>query len=612
MEGNKKELLGNKRDRFILAVFLLFGISVIFRFLMADYFHVISVYPDEQRYYAYAEGIATGRGISIHNVAMPFQKILYSVLLAPAFILKDRTMQMHLIALINAVIVSMSVFPAYFLAKRHITDRKYQLLSCGLTLILSDLAYSMFYMSEVCFLGLGIWGVLYADILLSETSGHSCGKSAFFGFLLYLLYLCKEVALVFLLAYLFEQVLRFLRKESGEKRKGIIWESMLVVGVFSLCFVLMKLTIFSGMGNSYHQTDLSIFNEPARIKYMIECFFNYFVYAVLACGFFPMVLPLVEYFKLPKQIQVLYRYLMELLALSSAVTAFTIRAREDYDFGVAYTRADLRYITYLWAPLIIVLFAVLTKNTKMKIRHCVEVIIIGCGIAFVFRGIAEISALDEMILKYLISMDQSNMLSVRIGIALAVVIGVCLLLKNRRALLLVFSLVFICLQLWNTSIVSVLAADTNRVSSEELQNTEETADFINAHSKETFLLVGDVMENDRITQLRDTYLNLPNVYATSCQVLLLVQEEAGTNLDSKKLMTDFWPGAAAYTLKEVDYILARKDMEIVFESSSCTFDSEVGYYDIYKVTNPKVLPKLKETKAQLEEEQQEYIMERVK
>lgn len=59
----------------ILVVFLLFIISVLVRFFIANRFPLnIQCYPDELRYYHIASSIANGTGISIYNAATDFQK----------------------------------------------------------------------------------------------------------------------------------------------------------------------------------------------------------------------------------------------------------------------------------------------------------------------------------------------------------------------------------------------------------------------------------------------------------------------------------------------------------------------------------------------------------
>ena len=111
-----------KDNRLISYVLFFYIISVIIRYVFADFVKPITIYPDELRYYMIAENLASGRGLEIYNGYAGFQKILYSIILAPVFLIKNRELQGHILALVNCVVMSSAIFPFYLLAKSNYSE----------------------------------------------------------------------------------------------------------------------------------------------------------------------------------------------------------------------------------------------------------------------------------------------------------------------------------------------------------------------------------------------------------------------------------------------------------------------------------------------------------
>lgn len=133
----------------ILVVFLLFIISVLVRFFIANRFPLnIQCYPDELRYYHIASSIANGTGISIYNAATDFQKILYSLFLVPACTTSNISTKISLIFLTNSILMSSGVFFVYYLSKHFIRDNIYKIAICFIYLLFGYMTYTMTFISE--------------------------------------------------------------------------------------------------------------------------------------------------------------------------------------------------------------------------------------------------------------------------------------------------------------------------------------------------------------------------------------------------------------------------------------------------------------------------------
>lgn len=193
-----------QRRREWLVVLAIFALSTLIRFILGDFPRRIRVYYDELLYHMIAENIGTGRGLTLHNLPTNFQKILYSLYLAPVFaITGNKGIQMHLIALFNAVAMSSGVVPVYLMSRDLIKDRKRIFALCVLYTLISDMTYSMTLMSEVTYLPVGLWCIwfFYKIIVFEGSLGRRSLLSVGAGTALFVMYLNKDSAPALLLAY---------------------------------------------------------------------------------------------------------------------------------------------------------------------------------------------------------------------------------------------------------------------------------------------------------------------------------------------------------------------------------------------------------------------------
>ena len=112
----------------ILFIVIGFIFSVVIRYLLTDYPKMIYVYNDELRYYGQAESFITGRGFFIQNALSKYRQILYPMVIAPAFLVGNRLLQMKLISLINCLLLSSTIFPISLICRRFISEEKKRLL----------------------------------------------------------------------------------------------------------------------------------------------------------------------------------------------------------------------------------------------------------------------------------------------------------------------------------------------------------------------------------------------------------------------------------------------------------------------------------------------------
>ena len=190
---------------FVLAI--AFVLSVVIRFHFTNYAKVIAVYPDELRYLGIARNIARGNGLMLHHIASDFQKILYSLMIAPVFLVPTTVhRQIQLIGLLNCIYMSLSMIPVYLLTEEIFEKNRYKkaflVFMPVFILLMPDFAYTMTFMSEVIFMPLSLLFIyLIYKIFSTDRSDIRIGLNVAAGVLLYILYMNKEISLYFLIAY---------------------------------------------------------------------------------------------------------------------------------------------------------------------------------------------------------------------------------------------------------------------------------------------------------------------------------------------------------------------------------------------------------------------------
>ncbi|MBP5565040.1 MAG: hypothetical protein J6X45_04895, partial [Lachnospiraceae bacterium] len=156
--GRTDEKTGKKYEMLILcAVFGLFLAEVLIRFCFADFSKSAHTYRDELRYLQIAKNIFANGSLSVYGARNDYQKILYSLLLTPTYFIKNSIVRIKVIALINSVLVSSSIFPGYLIIKKlSDNNKKLILISLLLLSVFSDMCFSLTFMSENLFLPLGM------------------------------------------------------------------------------------------------------------------------------------------------------------------------------------------------------------------------------------------------------------------------------------------------------------------------------------------------------------------------------------------------------------------------------------------------------------------------
>lgn len=381
----------------------LFIISIIFRFTISNFPKIISIYPDELRYTGIAKNLIHGNGLKIGLLETDYQKILYSLFIAPAYLFKGATTQNVIITLLNSIYMSAAVFPIYFLCKE-VKLTKTSIWGVELLfLVFSDMIYTMTYMSEVIYMPLLMLAIYMTyKIINIPYSKKRVYMSIMTGVVYYFLYLCKEIALGLLIAFVLTEMMYMLKNRSNWKRESIVVFAVAIP--FIILFLLAKFTFFYGMGNSYNQMGITAILSSYNLYYLFYSALYYALCFLIAAGVFPVILPALGYKAYDKEVRKFTLFIFLMAIVSVGVVAYTISVRED--LGKIAPRQHLRYIYPIVFPFLIVMLKGCDSNKdnskKKSLKDLVYIFIIfAILLFFFFAGIGAGPCVDQTPLKYI-------------------------------------------------------------------------------------------------------------------------------------------------------------------------------------------------------------------
>ncbi|MDD6194991.1 MAG: glycosyltransferase family 39 protein [Lachnospiraceae bacterium] len=486
-------------------VFVLFGISIVLRFLLANFYpRTINCYPDEFLYLSLGESIWNNHQLMTYNLPTYFNKIGYSLFLAPAFAITDIKLRGVCIAFVNAVLVSLGVFPVYGLAKSLLRNPKLIILSVVLYMISPTLTYSMTYMSEVLYtpLALMLIYVIYSFFREKEVKKKSI-LLALACLIWVLAFLTKSQAVIFPVAFLLCCLITLLRKEKTKNVRGF-WGIILLF----LVLAVVGAYLMTHINSQYYQLGIDVNILKQKGTYIAFGSLFYLLMIAVAFCVIPMVLPGVEYRKLNSDAKNLYRFLISLILVTVIVVSYMIMAVEDYPSMTP--RAHIRYVEYAFVPFVIVLFHLMEQKESLKRgwRLIAPMIVFSVLLLITVRGFAGQTIDQTMLFYWQVFAENGSVIAPGIArlisgvLSVVAVVFVALYGKNKAAFAKWFAAFLICMCIGNSALSVYVQYKTHTHSEEEMAEMEQMREFVISHASEGFLVLEPVGQDE----LLDTYL----------------------------------------------------------------------------------------------------------
>lgn len=569
---NRKQILIYNVNWEFLVVFLLFAISLLVRFKIADFSKIVSIQPDEFRYYLLAKSFSLGLGMSINGFSTFYQKIFYSLCIAPSFWCENIFLTLTSIAFINSFLISLGIFPLYTLTKKILSNKIYIFLTLLIYIVFSDLSYSMTFMSEVVFLPLSLYFLLIFYNIISLDHNKK-GKYFFLnliaGILNYLLYLTKEISLVFILAYAGVIIFDLIKNKNFKSTKLLGFIIYLLS--FILLFVLFKLTLFLGSGNSYNQQSFDILLKPGRFVFMIYSFFYFLGMTVLSLLFFPIILPILNFKKYDLKDKIFFLFLLNLLILSAGVVAYTISVRED--FGNSSIRFHGRYITYLYLSFILYLFKCFElkfEKYKYNFISIISFLFLSFGFYFanIFNGINIDNSVCHILMFYL-NKPNFNLFSFKVFLLLFLSFSFFLIYFKYNIFPYIFSLLFIVVNIYNNISFYNSYYNSSHLVENKIDDVLEISNFVSLNSDKKFIYLNFDLYYNR-EKIFYSYLKSSTVY--------YLQDYIFYNSKRKALEYD-------YKNTSFDYVISVNDSKALIPKDD--FQEIILYNKLYRILKLK-------------------------
>lgn len=550
-----------------IIVIVLFILSTFIRYIIADFPKRILVYPDELRYYSIANDLYHNIKITIHNLPSNFQKILYSIFLMPAFFFDDVTIRIKAISFINSFIMCSGIFPIFLLGINICKNKANIYYSIILYVLMSEMSYTMTFMSEVAYYPIAIWTIylFYKLLTIDKKDKKKISISIILGVLIYILYLNKEIALSFLVTY--GCYIIGLAIYDHKTIKYNYKNFLLMLVSFSVMFIFGKLTIFKGMGNSYNQMGIEAILSAYNIFYMLYSYFFSLIIVIISFGYFPITYPIIYFNKLEKKHKEFFIFIIGLILVSAGVMAYTISVRED--LGRIGPRQHLRYIGFIF-PVIWLVFLEILDNVEtnlLLIKKMITVTIIYLiTFIFIYNGFTH-AIVDHTSLKYLKIFDHLtltggvNEISFNVGRLVLKIFLSCILLgeililiKNKKLfrntiLIIILSLCFI-----NNSL-SIKENKQNYSITKEQSVQLQTLNTEISGFTGNILFIMETGLFEETDGLIDTYISSPNLFITCREDMIEIMKNTTSYKISEMEIHSKFPFDVYENLDTINYVI---------------------------------------------------------
>ena len=596
---------------------------------LASFIHLLSIscfpkllclYPDELRYLHLSDAIANQGQILIRDNPSDFSKVLYPLILYPASWFSGTTYYITAIGVINSVLMALLVPLCLWLAKIFDLDKIGTVFLLIMAVMMPDRVYVMTFMSENLYLPLGIFALIFAWkwMEMDVDEPHYLMYAGAFGVLVYLLYLNKEVGIVFLPAYAMVLLYRCVTIPTLRK-----WRTLLRMCVpffaFGVIYVGMKFTLFSGMKNVYlaqlipHSGGMSDW-----ILYLLHAYLLNSTWTLLAFFFFPVILPLIYWNQLQESMRARYLFVFFLLLATIVVVTYTISLYED--FPSLAPRQHLRYVSFLFLPFLSIFLHVIGKHWRVDVGHSALLTVLSIGfLASLF--VAEMpfspgSHVDQIMLKYV---GQADPLMEKGVILLLFILIFELLMRKCRYTIVAFACIVVSVCGWNMALATNLFFDMYTIDEELVQPYAALSQKLKCEKTVVYLdfeTMGGVVPMSSTCRALDTYcINQVKILSgTQLQVFSDIRMEQGEKdltylTDAKqwskdmadrirqKYYPDVRPEEAAVAwngicpaLRNVDYVLIDGKYEEQVEQSMLKLIGQYGNFLLYKNMDSSRLP----------------------
>lgn len=592
--------LEGRSSHFLLWTTLLFLVSVCIRAFLSNYDKLVSVYPDELLYIEACRGMLSGDIFTFRGVDSGFDKILYSLFLLPSMVFGETDTQLRVVSFLNAVYISSSAFPVALLAKRVGLNAWLSLVSVVLVLILPDMCLSMTFMSENIFIPFSLWLVYWTWLTISAEPEKQVIYAALLSVACFLIYLCKEVGLCFVLIYSILLVHRIVVNK--KTRKDDARSLITFVLVFVVLFIWFKMFVYHQESHYSIALPQSFLELAGFFVYALAVNLEYMVVSVFVV---PVLICLWSYGAMEEKDR--YLFLIGILwgLITVLVITYTISIREDITLGAI--RQHTRYYSALSIPFFVLFLKyALKKNPSVGKLKSTQFIALIIAILFmlatvllspVFYG----SLVDNLNLRYLnwfieiirqyLMFDAVLVMRITVAVASALFFVGIAVSRYRRFTVSVFLLCVLAVCAIGNTICIKLFESAYSVTEEKKNEVIDIGKYLSKEQANVLVVMDSNPAYSFDNRKLDTFLNIDSKYQVYADTLVgLVEDDGVVDLSRETIATRSFNLANLLfydDLRSINYVLVNADQGISVSSESGTIidDFTYGDYRLYELSN---------------------------
>ncbi len=434
---------GNNIKIVLIVTFLL---SVILRTVLGIACGQMNVFYDELLHWNLSKSVFYHLGSNFRNDILSYKEILYSIVISGSHIFGNTETQYYIAVGINSVLMSSVIFPVYFMSSRFLNNKYRAGIIAFISVMLPEMFYTTKILQENLFYPMTIW-FFYIFIVLILKEQYRIRNVLLLGGYVFLVSLCKQMALNIFAGVILYYILQFLFFDKGNRKKCFI--SLLY---FVTMFLVLKVSydilfnIVNGIAkeSSAEVTIIAILQnllDSYLLSRLIYPALTYLLMSALYFGFFTLFLPLSIGKDLNKEERNLFIIIGTILISTITVICLRIVPAENLDEMTA--RFHFIYMFFLIIPLLILFFSIYDKIRKVKQNR--RIIFLSFTYILLLNYIsimpAEGSTIDCVGANYIKYLFNSEMMVNTLYMLIITGISICLYLLYKKKIKLFYSVI---------------------------------------------------------------------------------------------------------------------------------------------------------------------------
>lgn len=526
-----------KSKKPFVVLLIIFIISSCIRGVLALKTGVVSIVYDELIYWDISKSIYANASTLFRGLPVASKDIFYPLIIAWTHRFGDFLVVHNTMMVVNAILMSSVVFPAYKLANLILKNESTSIFIASVSVLVPEMVYSTRLIQENLYYPLMMCGFyLFVKYIINDK--YNFRKLVAVSFYICILSHVKMIGWCVLAAFLlFYFVYMILEKSKDSFLYGILS----CMEVLTLCIVfryifdsIINRLLVQGAGDavaSLTGTGIKAFFDFQRIIGYIYPVISYIVFISLFFGVFTLIIP-IAYFKLLQKREQDFLIFCIALGMATLGVVCLLVMGADNELGQRVTRIHLRYLYYLFIPILILFMKSYELIKKQGInQRCIWISVIYILLVLVtVPKIAPGSAIDAVPGNSLIAffLSDSRQQILKGIIIMGVILGnILLLLKKEKALYIMTFVMLLSLTI-HSSQKTYLGSYNERIV---LSSIQTDGNLINQFfedkkikSLDEILLVG---QGKASTCVMEVYLEIPYRVCQRDELIVNAEQNSG-------------------------------------------------------------------------------------